>query len=346
VPLWFATRVDMVSIATMGIVSIFCILERNNTDPVLLALLLSYILTLQGITIGFIRMLMDIEAKMVNVNRCLSLLDIPQENNEGEQSVEVFRRDRPNWPERGEVDFDNVVLRYRPTTEIVLNGLKFNVQPGEKVGVVGRTGAGKSTICLAMSRIVEVVEGAIRIDGVDIRSLNLDMLRQSITVIPQDPTMFTGSLRFNLDPENRISNDRIVEVLKEAQLEDLLNKNEKGLDQELTENGGNLSSGERQLICICRAILRSSKVVILDEATANIDVVTEQKIQRLIEMEFKESTMIVIAHRLNTIINSDKVMVLSFGEILEFDSPQNLMSDPASEFSELLKEIEKEEKGK
>jgi len=134
--------------------------------------------------------------------------------------------------------------------------------------------------------------------------------------------------------------------LKQAQLEDLLNKNEKGLDQELTENGGNLSSGERQLICICRAILRSSKVVILDEATANIDVVTEQKIQRLIEVEFKESTMIVIAHRLNTIINSDKVMVLSFGEILEYDSPQKLMSDPASEFSELLKEIEKEEKGK
>jgi len=124
--------------------------------------------------------------------------------------VQAFRRDRPNWPEKGEVDFDNVVLRYRPTTEIVLNGLKFNVQPGEKVGVVGRTGAGKSTICLSMSRIVEIVEGAIRIDGVDIRSLNLDMLRQSITVIPQDPTMFTGSLRFNLDPENRIGNDRIV----------------------------------------------------------------------------------------------------------------------------------------
>ena len=124
--------------------------------------------------------------------------------------MQAFRRDRPNWPEKGEVDFDNVVLRYRPTTEIVLNGLKFNVQPGEKVGVVGRTGAGKSTICLSMSRIVEIVEGAIRIDGVDIRSLNLDMLRQSITVIPQDPTMFTGSLRFNLDPENRIGNDRIV----------------------------------------------------------------------------------------------------------------------------------------
>jgi ABC-type multidrug transport system fused ATPase/permease subunit len=143
---------------------------------------------------------------------------------------------------------------------------------------VGRTGAGKSTICLSLSRIVEIVGGSILIDGEDISKLELNDLRASITVIPQDPTMFTGTLRFNLDPESTCSDERILEVLNKASLQDLLSREDKGLLTELTENGQNLSSGERQLICICRAILRSSKVVILDEATANIDVVTEQKI--------------------------------------------------------------------
>jgi ABC-type multidrug transport system fused ATPase/permease subunit len=224
-------------------------------------------------------------------------------------------------------------LKYRPTTEVVLDQLTFKALPGEKVGVVGRTGAGKSTICLSLSRIVEIVGGSIVIDGEDISKLDLKDLRASITVIPQDPTMFTGTLRFNLDPESTCSDERILEVLKKASLEDLLNREDKGLLTELTENGQNLSSGERQLICICRAILRSSKVVILDEATANIDVVTEQKIQTLIAEEFKQSTMITIAHRLNTIIKSDKVMVLSFGKILEYDSPSRLLSDESSHFS-------------
>ena len=157
------------------------------------------------------------------------------------------------------------------------------------------------------------------IDDVDIRSVHLDYVRSQITVIPQDPTIFTGTLRFNIDPENKVSDMRIYEVMKEAQLDDILQRDHLGIYQEIADGGSNLSSGEKQLICICRAILRASKVVILDEATANIDVVTEQKIQRLIQLEFKESTMITIAHRLNTIISSDKVMVLSFGQIVEFD---------------------------
>ena len=136
----------------------------------------------------------------------------------------TFKEIEPDWPSLGAVEFKNVVLRYRPETEVVLKNLTFNVQPGEKIGVVGRTGAGKSTICLSMSRIVEILEGHILIDDVDIRNLNLDYLRSRITVIPQDPTMFTGTLRFNLDPEGKVADDRILDVMKEAQLEDMLNK--------------------------------------------------------------------------------------------------------------------------
>ena len=154
--------------------------------------------------------------------------------------------------------------------------------------------------------------------------------------------MFTGSLRFNLDPEGNTHDDEMIALLKQAQLQNILESHAEGLSQPISEGGQNLSSGERQLICICRAILRKSKVVILDEATANIDMITEQKIQDLITTQFKESTMLTIAHRLNTIQASDRILVLSFGRIKEFDSPANLMKDPHSEFSSLLKELTKD----
>lgn len=156
--------------------------------------------------------------------------------------------------------------------------------------------------------------------------------------------MFTGTLRFNLDPEGKASDDEIIELIKDAQLQSLLDGNPKGLEQEITENGSNLSSGERQLLCICRAILRKSKLVILDEATANIDVVTEQQIQNLINNKFRDATMLVIAHRINTIIQSDKVLVLSHGQVIEYDCPAKLMSNAESEFSQLISELKKKER--
>lgn len=162
-------------------------------------------------------------------------------------------------------------------------------------------------------------------------------------MIPQDPCIFRGTLRFNLDPEEKATDVRMIDLLRTARLDDLLQRDRRGLDMPIQENGSNLSSGEKQLICICRAVLRRSKVIILDEATANIDVVTEQKIQSLIEEELQGCTMITIAHRLNTIMQSDKVMVLSYGRIIEFDEPNTLAADPNSEFASLLKQIEREE---
>ena len=280
---------------------------------------------------------------MVNADRCFNLLKIPQENMDGTLPLESFKQSYPDWPSQGEIQFKDVFLQYRPTTEVVLKNLSFKALPGEKIGVVGRTGAGKSTICLSMNRIVEIISGQILVDNVDINSVQIEHLRSCITVIPQDPTIFSGTLRFNLDPYETTSDERLIEVLRVAQLEDLLHKDRRGLDQTVQENGSNLSSGEKQLLCICRAILRRSKVIVLDEATANIDVVTEQKIQRLIAEEFDGCTMITIAHRLNTIMQSDKIMVLSYGQIIEFDEPATLAANPDSEFSSLLKELEQEE---
>jgi len=227
-------------------------------------------------------------------------------------------------------------LKYRPTTEIVLNNLSFDVLPKEKIGIVGRTGSGKSTICISISRIVELLSGKILIDGIDISKVNLNHLRSRITVIPQDPILFKGTLRYNLDPGNMID---------PAYLEKVYNQTEMtiGLDKEIDEGGSNLSNGEKQLVCICRAIMRKCQVVILDEATSNIDVVTEERIQALLETFLEDSTVLTVAHRLNTIIKSDKVLVLSYGTVKEYDSPHNLMQDPESEFTKLLQELKKKD---
>lgn len=234
-------------------------------------------------------------------------------------------------------------MRYRPDTDLVLKKLDFKIEPGHKVGIVGRTGAGKSTLALCISRIVELESGQIVIDGVDIAKERLHEVRSRLTVVPQDATMFTGTLRFNLDPEKTCSDEEIKSLLRRAELGDILDNHEDGLLQGIKENGSNFSSGERQLICICRAILRKSKLVLLDEATANIDIKTEQRIQALINSEFKDATMITIAHRLQTIMASDKVMVLSFGQVAEYDTPDNLKADPESEFAKLCQELESED---
>lgn len=322
----------------------------------------------------FMRMLIDVQ-------KVLNLQDAPQEKFEGTEKAPE------QWPSQGEIEFKDVELRYRPNTEVVLRKLNFKVSPGEKVGVVGRTGAGKSTLSMALTRIVELMGGKIEIDGVDISKLDIADLREQITMIPQDPVMFSGTLGYNLDPFDESTEERKVELIKKAGLEYLLegvskqelkekhekelkakkagkvedeeesdsseNKEKdedekkdekdeeedgKGLKFKVKEEGKNLSVGERQLICIIRAILRCNKIVILDEATANIDVVTEQAIQKLIDEEFNGATVLCIAHRLNTIIRSNKVLVMDKGQAIEFDSPKALMANKRSVFSQMLKE--------
>jgi ATP-binding cassette subfamily C (CFTR/MRP) protein 1 len=219
-----------------------------------------------------------------------------------------------------------------------LKEISFNVNPGERVGVVGRTGAGKSSLTLALFRIIEAVKGSIYIDGIEISKLGLYDLRSRLTIIPQDPVLFTGTLRLNLDPFEKHSDQEIWQSLELAHLKAFVSSLEAGLSHNVSEGGDNLSVGQKQLICLARALLRKSKVIVLDEATAAVDIETDELIQTTIRKEFNDCTIITIAHRLNTILDYDRVLVMDRGEVAEYDSPQAFLKNTNSIFYSMAKD--------
>jgi len=237
------------------------------------------------------------------------------------------------WPRTGAITFDNFSVKYRPDLPFALRGLSFSIAGGEKVGIVGRTGAGKSTISLALFRLLdECVEGRVLIDGVDIRELGLHDLRTRLTIIPQDPVMFCGPLRLNLDPFGGHTDAELWSVLEKASLGEFVQGLEGQLAFECAEGGENLSFGQRQLFCLARALLRRTRLLVLDEATAAIDHNTDTLVQKLIKTEFADCTVLTIAHRLNTILDSSRIMVLDEGRVVEFDAPGTLLADQSSYF--------------
>jgi ATP-binding cassette subfamily C (CFTR/MRP) protein 1 len=219
-----------------------------------------------------------------------------------------------------------------------LKKISFKVNPGERVGVVGRTGAGKSSLTLALFRIIEAVEGSVYIDGIEISKLGLYDLRSRLTIIPQDPVLFTGTLRLNLDPFEKHSDQEIWQSLELAHLKAFVSSLEAGLSHNVSEGGDNLSVGQKQLICLARALLRKSKVIVLDEATAAVDIETDELIQTTIRKEFNDCTIITIAHRLNTILDYDRVLVMDRGEVAEYDSPQAFLKNTNSIFYSMAKD--------
>jgi len=243
------------------------------------------------------------------------------------------------WPSRGEIVLNGLSLRYRPDLPTVLNNLTLRILPGEKVGVVGRTGAGKSSLTLALFRMVEPYPaGCLKIDGVETQELGLRDLRSKISIIPQEPFLFKGTVRFNLDPFCEHSDDELWSALEAVELKPVVQSLEGKLEAPVQEHGSNFSVGERQLVCLARAILRNNRVIVMDECTANVDAHTDKVIQESIRTHFASSTVITIAHRLHTIIDYDRILVLNRGEVAEFDSAANLLRNPGSMFSSMVQQ--------
>ena len=275
----------------------------------------------------------NLENIMISLERCLRYTRI-----ESEKPSVIKPKDeeleQKKWPQEGRIRFENYSVRYRPTTEVVLKNLNFEINGNEKVGVVGRTGSGKSTICLCLFRILEPLKGTIYIDDEDITKIGLDILRKNLTIIPQDPCLMEGSLKYNIDPFDKAEDEEIVSILKKIGFE-YTETDQQILNRKIEQGGANLSVGEKQLICIARAILRKTKIVVMDEATANIDMKTEEQIQKALQYVLNNSTVITVAHRIKTIIDYDKILVLNNGKIEEFDTPQNLLKNEKSLFFQL-----------
>ncbi|RUS69235.1 hypothetical protein EGW08_023001, partial [Elysia chlorotica] len=242
------------------------------------------------------------------------------------------------WPEQGRISFQQYSTRYRPHLDLVLRGVSFTVEPGQKVGVVGRTAAGKSSMTVALFRMIEAAGGSIWIDGVDISTIGLHDLRAGLTILPQDPVLFSGSVRFNLDPFNLHSDAAIWEALDNAHLGTLVRELPDQLEFECEEDGQNLSVGQRQLMCLARSLLRKTRILVLDEATAAVDLETDALLQETIREAFRDCTVLTVAHRLNTVIDYDKILVLGNGKILEYGSPSELLRDTSGTFYSMAKE--------
>lgn len=287
-------------------------------------LALSQALSLTGMLQWGIRQWAELENHMTNVERILEYTTMEQEINTGCRP--------PNWPKEGRVEYSNVTLKYRAENAPVLKNISFIIEPLQKVGIVGRTGAGKSSIIATLFRLYEV-EGSIIIDGKDIKDIALETLRSRISIIPQDPVLFSGSIRDNLDPFKQYSDIDLWKVLEDVSLKDVV----ESLDLKITEGGNNFSTGQRQLICLARTIINKNKILVLDEATANVDPQTDALIQRAIKDKFSQCTVLTIAHRLDTVLTSDKVMVIDNGSVVEFDSPKALLENNNSVFCGMIK---------
>lgn len=278
-----------------------------------------------------------------------------------------------NWPHSGHIEFRNYSTRYREGLDLVIKNVSLQVLPTEKVGICGRTGAGKSSLILALFRVVEAANshwakashngadqdtdpskddktkvlekvgvqedgGSIWIDDIDISTVGLKYLRQHLAVIPQEPTLFVGTIRENLDPFDEMQDVDLWEALERAHLKDHVSSLAGGLSYKVAQNGDNFSVGQRSLICLARALLRKTKILILDEATAAVDVETDELIQNTIRKEFKDRTVLTIAHRIKTIMDSDKILVLEKGHVEEFESPHTLLLRPESLFYKLAEQ--------
>ncbi|XP_041517852.1 ATP-binding cassette sub-family C member 2 [Microtus oregoni] len=318
---WLAIRLELVGNLVVFFSALFLVIYKDTLTGDAVGFVLSNALNITQTLNWLVRMTSEAETNIVAVERIDEYINV-----ENEAPWVTDKRPPADWPSKGEIQFNNYQVRYRPELDLVLKGISCHIKSTEKVGVVGRTGAGKSSLTNCLFRILESAGGQIIIDGVDIASIGLHDLRGKLTIIPQDPILFSGSLRMNLDPFDKYSDEEIWKALELAHLKSFVDGLQLGLYHEVTEGGDNLSIGQRQLLCLGRALLRKSKILVLDEATAAVDLETDNLIQTTIRSEFSHCTVVTIAHRLHTIMDSDKIMVLDSGKIVEYGSPEELLS--------------------
>ncbi|KAK9113509.1 hypothetical protein Syun_020306 [Stephania yunnanensis] len=333
---WLCARINFLFNLVFFIVLIILVsLPRSAISPSLAGLAATYGLNLNVLQAWVIWNLCNVENKMISVERILQYSKVPSEA----PLVIEGSRPEPRWPTNGTIELENLHFRYRPILPMVLKGVTCTFPGGKKIGVVGRTGSGKSTLIQALFRVVDPSEGRILIDGLDICKIGLMDLRSRLGIIPQDPTLFQGTMRTNLDPLNQHSDFEIWEVLSKCHLKEIVRQDPRLLDTPVAEDGENWSVGQRQLLCLARALLKKRKILVLDEATASVDTATDNVIQRTIREETSGCTVITVAHRIPTVIDNDLVLVLNEGKIVEYDSPAHLLSDQSSAFSKLVSEF-------
>ncbi|KAH9210336.1 ABC multidrug transporter-like protein [Leptodontidium sp. 2 PMI_412] len=319
---WLSTRLDVIGNLLVFVTGLLVVTSRFNVSPSIAGLVLSYILSIVQMIQFTVRQLAEVENGM-NATERLHYYGTQLEEEAPLHTIEVQK----SWPESGEIIFDNVQMRYRENLPLVLNGLSIHVRGGERIGVVGRTGAGKSSIMSTLFRLVELSGGSITIDGLDISTIGLQDLRSRLAIIPQDPTLFKGTIRSNLDPFHEHTDLELWSALRQSDLiseEATLDDKSPGrihLDGIVEDEGLNFSLGQRQLMALARALVRGSQIIVCDEATSSVDMETDEKIQHTIATGFKGKTLLCIAHRLKTIINYDRICVMDQGTIAELDTP-------------------------
>ena len=344
---WMAFTLDMMSSCLFATTAIICVVlaEYSTISPAAVGLVLTYMITLSTYLQRTVRQSADLENYMTSTERIVEYKDIEGEkhfyddNDDGDQEYDnshddddekqlakMQKKDQDSkWPSKGEIVISNLFCRYRDNLDFVLKDINVSIKSCEKIGIVGRTGSGKSSLFLSFFRILESSSGKIEIDGVDINSISLHKLRSNLSIIPQNAIIFSETIRYNVDPFSKYSDSEIYDALKIVSLYNTIISLPNKLSTIMSEGGNNFSVGESQLICVCRALLRKSRLLFVDEATSSVDPDTDILIQNILKTKFKDCTILTIAHRISTILHCDRIIVLNNGQIVEFDTPNNLL---------------------